>query len=117
MNRYLLDENLPATLATLVGGDCRHAGQIGLQPTDDVLWRVASEQGRTILTKDTDFFQKILLEGSPPKIVWFRIGNLRRIEMELMVVRIWPAVENLLNTCDLVEVHTNKLEGIRLGAE
>lgn len=96
MSRYLLDENLPATLVSLVGGDCRHAAQIAVQPTDEALWQAARKEAWTILTKDADFFQRILLEGPPPKVVWFRTGNLRRMELEQLVARIWPSVETLL---------------------
>lgn len=114
MSRYLLDENLPATLAPLLGGDCLHAATSG-RATDNELWLLARQERRIVLTKDADFFEKLLLEGPPPQVVWFRIVNLRRAQLEEIVVKIWPAVTTLLATCDLVEVHQNKLEGLRRG--
>jgi predicted nuclease of predicted toxin-antitoxin system len=28
-----------------------------------------------LVSKDTDFYQRSLLHGAPPKVVWVRIGN------------------------------------------
>jgi predicted nuclease of predicted toxin-antitoxin system len=43
--------------------------------SDTEVWRYAAEHGFTIVSKDSDFHQRSLLFGSPPKVVWLRIGN------------------------------------------
>lgn len=113
MSRFILDENLPATLASFLGGDCKHAADLGARPTDAELWQWGREERRVILTKDADFFERLLLEGPPPKIVWLRVGNLRRVELEALMKRVWPAVEALLADHDLIEVHRSSLEGLK----
>jgi len=114
--RLLIDENLPATLATKLACPCMHATDLGEQPTDKQLWDHAGREGWTLLTKDSDFFERLALEGAPPKVIWLRIGNLRRIELEDMLVRLWPQIVALLATAELVEVHPDRLEAITFSA-
>jgi predicted nuclease of predicted toxin-antitoxin system len=110
--RILIDENLPATLGLRLGCDCLHATDIGEQPTDKTLWDHARQENRTLLTKDADFFEQLAINGAPPKVVWLRTGNLRRTDLENLLVKRWPQITNLLTTADLVEVHSDRLEGI-----
>ena len=113
MKHLLIDENLPATLALLLPVTCSHATDIGQQPTDTALWTYARQRDWTILTRDTDFFDRLMLEGPPPKIIWVRLGNIRRGELESLLSSLWPAISTLLANADLVEVHPTKLEAIQ----
>ena len=112
VKHLLIDENLPASLATLLPVPCSHATAIGPQPGDNELWIHARENDWTILTRDTDFFDRIMLEGSPPKVIWVRLGNIRKAALESLLVRLWPAISNLLADADLVEVHPTFLEAV-----
>ncbi len=89
-----------------------HATELGSQPTDRFLWDYARREDFTLLTKDTDFFEQLALEGAPPKVIWLRTGNLRRAELENMLLRLWPQIIGVLQTADLVEVHIDRIEGI-----
>lgn len=54
-----------------------HVEEVGiLLATDQAIWDHAVANAQTIITKDEDF-KNILLLGSPPKtpVVWIRIGN------------------------------------------
>jgi len=68
-----------------------------------------------ILTKDADFFDRLSLEGAPPKVVWVRVGNVRRSELEARLVMQWPAIVAMLSTADLVELHADRLEAVSFG--
>ena len=35
----------------------------------------ATEHGFTVVTKDTDFHQHSFVFGTPPKVIWIRLGN------------------------------------------
>jgi predicted nuclease of predicted toxin-antitoxin system len=53
-----------------------HVGKAGLASAPDVdVWNFAREHGFCILTKDEDFNYLSQLMGSPPKVIWLRIGN------------------------------------------
>ena len=39
------------------------------------IWDFARSNGFTIVTFDSDFYDLSVVKGSPPKIIWLRIGN------------------------------------------
>jgi predicted nuclease of predicted toxin-antitoxin system len=45
------------------------------QADDIAIWQYAAANGLVIVSKDSDFYQRSLLFGSPPKVVWLRVGN------------------------------------------
>lgn len=77
--RLLFDQNLswrlPKRLADLYP-DSQHIREAGLKESSDVeIWEYAKANGFVIVSKDTDFQQRSLLYGHPPKVVWLRVGN------------------------------------------
>lgn len=80
--KLLFDENLspklPELFATLFPGSMhlRECGLIG--KTDEDVWEHARMFEFVIVSKDSDFQQRSLLYGHPPKLVWLRIGNCTR---------------------------------------
>ncbi len=86
MNHLLIDENLPASLAATLPIPCSHATDLGKQPTDRQIWDYARERNCNIITRDTDFFDRLLLDGPPPKVIWVRLGNdLQKIAHDLIL--------------------------------
>lgn len=83
--KLLFDENLspklPGQLAALFPGSAhvRDCGLLGL--SDEDVWEYARANGFTIVSKDSDFQQRSLLYGPPPKLVWLRIGNCTRQQL------------------------------------
>ena len=43
--------------------------------SDFEIWSYAKSNSFTIITKDEDFHNILTLKGSPPKVIWIRIGN------------------------------------------
>ncbi|WP_254721982.1 DUF5615 family PIN-like protein [Kovacikia minuta] len=53
-----------------------HVKALGLTNTDDeVIWEHAKANDFVIVSKDSDFHQRSLLYGHPPKFIYLRIGN------------------------------------------
>ena len=83
--KLLFDENLspklPRFLSALFPGSL-HVRECGLKgmPDDDV-WAFARDNGFTLVSKDSDFYQRSLLYGHPPKLVWIRVGNCSRDQL------------------------------------
>ena len=77
--RLLLDENLSFRLVPALAGaypDSRHVREIGLLGADDSrIWAYAGEHDFLLVSKDTDFYQRSVLYGPPPKVIWLRTGN------------------------------------------
>ncbi len=53
-----------------------HVKTLALTNTDDgIIWEYARENDFVIASKDSDFHQRSLLYGHPPKFIYLRIGN------------------------------------------
>lgn len=75
----LFDQNLSHRLVRLLADvypDCQHVRNIGLKEAPDTqVWEFARTNNYTIVSKDSDFHQRSLLYGFPPKVVWVKLGN------------------------------------------
>lgn len=77
--KLLFDENLSyrrvAALSDIYP-DSAHVREAGLLGTEDRhVWDYAAEHGFMLTSKDTDFYERSLVFGAPPKVIWLRIGN------------------------------------------
>jgi predicted nuclease of predicted toxin-antitoxin system len=77
--RLLFDQNLSHRLVALLAAEfpgSDHVRNIGLAAASDTaVWAYAAANGLTIVSKDTDFQQRAARLGSPPKVIWVRLGN------------------------------------------
>jgi len=77
--KLLFDENVSPKLAQLVAREypgSLHVSHAGLRGgADAAIWEYARRHDFLIVSKDTDFRQRSLAEGFPPKIVWLDVGN------------------------------------------
>ena len=77
--KLLLDENLSDRVIPKIVDlypDSTHVKNLGLNNTDDaIIWEYAKKHKFVIVSKDSDFHQRSLLYGYPPKFIYLRIGN------------------------------------------
>lgn len=77
--RLLFDQNLSHRLVDLLASEyagSEHVRDAGLSSADDrAIWDYAARNDLVIVSKDSDFEQRALLYGHPPKVVWLRLGN------------------------------------------
>jgi predicted nuclease of predicted toxin-antitoxin system len=77
--KLLFDQNLSPRLTRLLAdiySESVHVREVGLREADDVaIWQYAKLNGYVIVSKDSDFQQRSLLHGAPPKFIWLRVGN------------------------------------------
>ena len=77
--KLLLDENLSDRIICGIADlypNSEHVKTLGLTNTDDVLiWAYAKDNNFVIVSKDSDFHQRSLVYGHPPKFIYLRIGN------------------------------------------
>jgi predicted nuclease of predicted toxin-antitoxin system len=87
--KLLFDQNLaPRLVARLadVFPASEHVRDVGLAAGDDnAVWEYAKASGFAIVSKDADFRQLSFLYGSPPKVVWLRVGNQSTAQIEAIV--------------------------------
>jgi len=84
--KLLIDENLSHHLVAALSDlypESVHARDIGLKAAPDSdLWSYAESHGLVIVSKDADFYQRSLVHGPPPKIIWIRRGNCSTKDIE-----------------------------------
>ncbi|MGC8489204.1 MAG: DUF5615 family PIN-like protein [Clostridia bacterium] len=77
--QLLFDENLSPRLVTDLADmypNSIHVRDVGLTgATDAAIWAYARDHRFLIVSKDTDFYQRSVLYGPPPKVVGVRVGN------------------------------------------
>ena len=77
--KLLLDENLSDRIIAQIIDlypDSEHVKTVGLMNIDDkVIWEYAKTHNFVLVSKDSDFHQRSLLYGHPPKFIYLRIGN------------------------------------------
>jgi len=77
--KLLFDENLPPSLVGAIQDrypGSAHVHDCGLGASDDaIIWEYARINAFIIVTKDSDYEQRSVLLGAPPKVIWVRTGN------------------------------------------
>jgi predicted nuclease of predicted toxin-antitoxin system len=94
--KLLLDENLSPRLASMLSDlypGSSHVREFGMEGAPDVLvWECARTNGFVIASKDSDFEQRSLLEGFPPKVIWIRSGNCSTRALEDILRKFSPVI-------------------------
>jgi predicted nuclease of predicted toxin-antitoxin system len=98
--KLLFDQNLSPRLVELLA-DCYPASTHVLThsldcASDEAVWAFAREHGYTLVTKDSDFHELSVLRGSPPKVVWIRVGNCSTIRIEAILRKHVPDIQKLI---------------------
>jgi predicted nuclease of predicted toxin-antitoxin system len=98
--KLLLDENLSPRLVSLLGDlfpGSLHVHDVGLGGDDDgAVWRYAKAHGFAIVSKDSDFMERSVLEGFPPKVIWVRLGNCSTSDVERLLRSSFEVIRGFL---------------------
>ena len=88
--KLLFDENLSPKLPRVMAArfpQSVHVRECGLLGhPDEAVWKYARSNGFAIISKDSDFQQRSLLYGHPPKVIWLRIGNCSREQIVRLIL-------------------------------
>jgi predicted nuclease of predicted toxin-antitoxin system len=100
--KLLLDENLSPRLCESLNDlypDSQHVRNCGLKgKSDDKVWQYAKDHAFTIVSKDSDFSELSVLRGSPPKVIWLRIGNCTTTRVHFLLRDAFPRIQAFLTT-------------------
>ena len=113
MRGYLIDENLPDAGHFPASLPKIHARELGPMASDSFLWQHARENDLVIVTKDSDFSDRILISTPPPWVVHLLTGNMTRREYSNFLTAVWPRIEDLLPSHRLIRVFPDRIEAIR----
>lgn len=102
--KLLFDENLSPRLAEAVAdlypGSC-HLRNCGLRGApDEKIWKYAFENDFAIVSKDSDFRQRSILRGSPPKVILLQIGNCSTVRAEFVLINLASRIQEFLASAE-----------------
>jgi predicted nuclease of predicted toxin-antitoxin system len=111
--KLLLDENLSPRLAAALADlypQSKHVSGCGLKSaSDDDIWEYAKLNGFAIVSKDSDFNERSVLRGSPPKVIWLRIRNCTTARAEFVLRNSFAQIQSFLDSkeesCLVLNVH------------
>jgi predicted nuclease of predicted toxin-antitoxin system len=87
--KLLFDENLSPKLVQRLASwfpGSAHVHDCGLGASDDgAIWQFAAAGGFVIVSKDLDFYDRSVVHGGPPKLIWLRTGNCSTAQVERLL--------------------------------
>jgi len=113
MPLFLVDVNLPRWFSQWNSADYVHQHDLDPAKQDTLIWEYAKKQNLTIITKDSDFSSRILLNTPPPKVIHVRLGNMDMRRFHEAIAQCWIEVLKLNTTHKLVIVHTDRIEAVQ----
>jgi predicted nuclease of predicted toxin-antitoxin system len=97
--KLLFDQNLSPRLAGRLADlfpESAHVSHYELGNVEDVeVWDFARTNGFVVVTKDSDFSEICTMYGSPPKLLWLRIGNCTTRQIENLLRSSDEAIQQL----------------------
>ena len=62
--------------------DAKQVRELNLEnATDREIWSFAKQEGYTIVTFDSDFYDLTLIRGIPPRLIWLKLGNTTTVDI------------------------------------
>jgi predicted nuclease of predicted toxin-antitoxin system len=112
MLKYLIDANLPYYFSLWASDEYIHVKDINDEWSDSQIWQYAKERNLTIVTKDVDFSDRMLLNEPPPRVIHIKLGNMKMKPFHALISSIWEEVCELSKHCKLVRIFEKRVDGI-----
>lgn len=110
--KYVIDANLPYYFSLWNNPMYIHVRDLDDEWTDEQIWEYATEHNLTIVTKDSDFSDKMILNEPPPRVIQIRVGNMKLKDFYNFLVHIWEDVCQISDEYKLVNVYKDRIEGV-----
>ncbi|RRB02096.1 DUF5615 family PIN-like protein [Larkinella rosea] len=110
--RYLIDTNLPYYFSIWRSDQYIHQRDINSKAADTDIWAYAKANNLTIITKDRDYSDRMLLSSTPPRIIHIKTGNMKMREFYTFIDANWQLILELSETHKLVYVFRDHIEGV-----
>jgi len=86
VHKLLFDNNISHRVLARIAdifSDTSHVMLESLdESSDEKVWYFARSNEYTIVTKDSDFNDLAIYKGTPPKIIWIKLGNCKVADIE-----------------------------------
>ena len=89
--KLLLDQNISYKLVEDLEHlfpESNHVRLLDLaDASDEKVWAYAKEQSYILVTQDSDFNDRSVIYGHPPKIIWIKAGNVATSYIRNMLIK------------------------------
>lgn len=113
MPKFLIDVNLPYRFQFWNSADFIHQRDLDDEWTDTQIWDYAKRNNLTIISKDFDFYERILLRQPPPRVIHLRIGNMKFRAFREFIGSNWSQIEELIVHHKLIIVFSDRFELVK----
>ncbi|MFM2313184.1 MAG: hypothetical protein RLZZ04_2460 [Cyanobacteriota bacterium] len=112
--KFLVDAQLPVRLARFLqasGYDTLHTRDLPQQNAtlDTKINDISIEQGRVVITKDSDFVDSFMTIQKPSKLLLVSTGNIRNNELEAIFKNNLSTLVDLLQNNNYVEMNRDEI--------
>ena len=112
MARYLIDVNLPRKLSHRNGDKFEFVADIDPFWSDQKIWDYAAANALTIVTKDADFTVRVFVNRGGPRVIHFRVGNMKFRPFHNFLSENWRSICLLSANHQLVTVFEGHVDCI-----
>ena len=112
MAKYLIDVNLPMVPGLWDNEDFLHQANLGRNKADDAIWEYARFNNLTIVSKDGDFYGRILFAEPPPRVIHIRLGNMLFHEFKQFMFEKWTEIAEKSERFKLIIIYNDRIEEI-----
>ncbi|MCX6238826.1 MAG: DUF5615 family PIN-like protein [Bacteroidia bacterium] len=114
--KFLVDANLPFKLALNLrdrGFDALHTDDLPNKErtTDNEIRKVATDQDRIVITKDSDFLDSHLIQGIPNKLLFITTGNIINKDLLNLIEKYFETIVQLFDIYDIIEINNEEIIG------
>jgi predicted nuclease of predicted toxin-antitoxin system len=108
--KFLVDANLPRKLTWFNKPEFTFAADWGAGFPDKEIWDYALKNDLIILTRDSDYFYWMIQAKKSPKVVYFKLQQQGRKELEEYFGLHWKQICTLIETHRMVIATTDSLD-------
>ena len=110
MFKFIVGENLPFHFGLWHSNEFIHLFDLPEIKSDEEIWEYARKNNLIIITKDTDFSNKIMYSSPPPKVIHIKTGNLKIKALHNFLNKNWPFIIEETKEHKLVNVYLDRIE-------
>lgn len=114
--KFIIDANLPFRLAKSLkekGYDIIHTDDLPDKERikDNEIKKIAVNQKRIIITKDSDFLDSHLIQGIPSKLLLITTGNIINKALIILFDNHFDRIIDLFDLYDFIELNNEQIVG------
>lgn len=112
--RVLVDAHLPKRLSEFLSAhdiESKHTLDLpekNATPDPEII-RLADEEGRIVITKDSDFLDNYILDGSPKKLLIVSTGNINNRNLIRLFEKNLETLKSLFEGNSVIEINEEEI--------